>query len=156
MSDDFEVVGESKDEELKEWRSVVAGKDGRTYVTVTLVRGRHSAKATARTSVDLPAHKLQHTIRKAAIACREKALTMLEEIETLDLPTDVQSDLEPASQEGRRRQVFDSWTIGDMRAFAETWRINIHGLKRKSALVDALVRSGVHPNMKKTVIGATG
>lgn len=154
MSDDFEVVGDPKEEELKEWRSVVAGKDGRTYVTVTLVRGKLSAKATARTSVDLPTHKRQHTIRKAAIACREKALTMLEEVETLDLPTDVQSDLEPpASQDERRRQQFDSWSIAEMRAFAERWRINIHGLKRKPEIVGALVRSGAFPQKVQAMTG---
>lgn len=88
MSDDFEIVGDKPPVEVdgvKEWRSVVQARDGRIWVTVTLARGKFSAKATARTMTDLPAHKRKHTIRKAAVACRDRAWEMLLEVSSLDL-----------------------------------------------------------------------
>jgi hypothetical protein len=94
MSEDFQI-GSDDSGEAKEWRRVSCGADGRIFVTVTVARGNDSAKCTARTARDLPAHKRKHTIRRAVVACRERALEMLDEVSSLDL-----SDAEESSVEG--------------------------------------------------------
>lgn len=91
---EFEIDGDAKEEDVREWRKVETNSGGQVVVTVTLARGSHSAKATARTSRDLPSHKRKHTVRRAVVACRERALEMLEEISSLDL-----SDADPAGKE---------------------------------------------------------